>query len=60
MEYQLVLQWTLGVERNFDAILAIEELLVASLSCPGEVDGHDVGPGEANIFLLTERPEEPC
>jgi hypothetical protein len=58
MKYQLVLQWTTSAARDFDAIIAIEELLDAKLSRPGEVDGHDFGSGEANIFLVTDRPEE--
>jgi hypothetical protein len=32
--------------------------LIDQLSGAGEVDGHDCGSGEANIFILTDNPTE--
>ena len=53
--YQLVLQfpeWFI----NLDSLVALEDELIASLD-DADVDGHDVGSGEANIFLFTESPQ---
>ncbi len=55
MKYQLVLQWSLP-EINFDKLIEIEDLLIERLPADCEVDGHDLGSGEGNIFLVTDNP----
>ena len=55
MKYQLVLQWPLP-EIDFEKLIEIEDLLIQRLPADYEVDGHDFGSGEANIFLLTDNP----
>jgi len=57
MKYQLVLQWPASSIQDFDAMIAIENKLIENLREGSEVDGHDFGSGEANIFILTDDPE---
>jgi hypothetical protein len=57
MRYQLVLQWPSGTSSaDYDKLLETEELLAEGLSSDSEVDGHDAGSGEVNIFILTNDP----
>lgn len=56
VKYQLVLQWSLSPDRDFDFLVEIEDLLIESLSNLHEVDGHDIGSGEGNVFILTNNP----
>lgn len=42
---------------DFDSIVRLEDALAADLSQEADVDGHDKGSGEANIFILTSDPE---
>jgi len=37
-------------------MVALEDELAEALSDVAEVDGHDVGSGETNIFILTTDP----
>ena len=39
-------------------MIAIEELLIEWLGDLGDVDGHDAGSGEVNIFINTDQPKE--
>jgi hypothetical protein len=57
MNYQLVLQFPVSSMEDFDAIVAIEELIGAKLGNVGRVDGHDAGSGEMNIFIFTDHPK---
>ena len=58
-EYQLVLQFPCDSMHEFDAVVALEEALIAALpEALAEVDGHDSGSGEANIFIFTSEPNE--
>ena len=57
MKYQLVLQWSASSLDDYDEIILIEKLLIDRLPGDSEVDGHDTGSGEANIFILTDAPE---
>lgn len=57
MEYQLVLQWPGPSLKDYDEMVAVENKLIENLSEGSEVDGHDVGSGEVNIFILTDNPE---
>jgi hypothetical protein len=57
MKYQLVLQWPASSIQDFNAMISIENKLIENLSEGNEVDGHDFGSGEGNIFILTDDPE---
>ncbi len=57
MQYQLVLQFAAGVISDYDALIAIESRLITALG-EDAVDGHDMGSGEANIFLSTSDPQK--
>ncbi|MES2217340.1 MAG: ABC transporter [Pseudomonadota bacterium] len=56
MKYQLVVQLTEDI--GLDKLISIEDLLIQKLSFNTEVDGHDIGMGEMNIFIYTDSPEE--
>ena len=57
MKYQLVLQWSVSSLEDFDALIDIEFNLEEILDPQHEVDGHDMGTGEMNIFIHTRDPE---
>jgi hypothetical protein len=54
--YQLVLQFPAHAV-NYDELIAIEDELLEVVRPPAEVDGHDFGSEEGNIFILTDSPE---
>lgn len=56
MNYQLVLQWPCS-SIDFGTIVAVEDELCRKLSRAHDVDGHDAGSGELNIFIHTNDPE---
>jgi len=53
MSYQLVLQVRGESLSDFDAMMNLEQELAVELDDIAEVDGHDMGCGEINIFILT-------
>ena len=55
-EFQLVLQFKPWGDRPPDALAAIEDRLEASTNFDAEVDGHDFGSGEGNVFIITSDP----
>ena len=57
MSYQLVFQLPFSSMDDYDAMVQLENQIAEALGEHGEVDGHDCGSGETNIFVLTERPE---
>ncbi|MDR6840287.1 hypothetical protein [Pseudoxanthomonas sacheonensis] len=57
MQYQLVLQFNGDSLSDYDALIALEDDLIQELGNTGDVDGHDIGSGETNIFILTLKPE---
>ena len=57
MNYQLVLQFRSDSFDDFDTMVVLEGELIEALSDAAKVDGHDVGSGETNIFILTSDPE---
>jgi len=57
MKYQLVLQWPASSIKDYDAMIAIENVLLEKLSSSSEIDGHDAGSGEVNIFIHTDDPQ---
>ena len=56
MKYQLVLQWPAS-SMDYDDMVELEEWLLDQLPGDSEVDGHDVGSGEVNLFIITDSPE---
>jgi hypothetical protein len=56
MVYQLVLQFAPWGDRSFDDLIALEDRLEAIGDLQADVDGHDLGANEANIFLFTTDP----
>jgi hypothetical protein len=56
MMCQLVLQYSGTTMSDFDHLVELEDVLEEELGPWAEVDGHDFGRGEMNIFLLTEHP----
>jgi hypothetical protein len=58
VRYQLVVQVSGDTSGDLDALVALENEIVDVLGSTGEVDGHDIGSGEGNIFVLTDRPVE--
>jgi hypothetical protein len=57
MKYQLVLQWPASCLRDHDDLIDVESALIEKLSALNEVDGHDAGSGEVNIFIRTDDPK---
>ena len=60
MNYQLVIQFPLtdASADDFDKLLVIENELDLTLRDTHQVDGHDIGSGEMNIFIFTNNPNE--
>ena len=56
MKYQLVLQFSGDSIGDYDAMIALEKDLIDELQGCANVDGHDVGSGGTNIFILTHDP----
>ena len=60
MEYQLVIQFPIheATAEDFDRLIMIENELGVTLGKQHDVDGHDLGSGEMNIFIHTNDPNE--
>ena len=58
--HQLVLQFAANSLRDYDDLVALEEQLIAEIGEIGDskVDGHDMGSGEANIFIITSDAQQ--
>ena len=56
MRYQLVLQFLGDSVADYDVLVSLEERLIEVLGDTAEVDGHDIGSGETNVFVLTDDP----
>ncbi|SRR5260221_8917800 len=56
MKYQLALQLPASSIRDYDEMIRLEQAIHAGLGELGEVDGHDAGSGEMNMFVLTNEP----
>ena len=56
MKYQLVLQYQADTLEDFDAMVALEDQLIEGLADSANVDGHDMGSGQTNIFIFTSDP----
>jgi hypothetical protein len=57
MRFQLILQFAGASAEDRDAMIALEEAIIRVLDDAGDVDGHDVGSGEMNVFILTDDPK---
>ena len=58
MRYQLVVQFeTADSLDDFDRLVRFEGKLAAELRKIAEVDGHDFGSSEFNVFILTDTPK---
>jgi hypothetical protein len=55
MRYQLVLQFP-ATKVSFDRLVEIEDRLIDGLDSEADVDGHDLGTDEGNIFIWTDDP----
>ena len=53
MRYQLVLQFRESA-LDFDAMVGLEQDVAVELGPIVDVDGHDRGSGEVNIFIYTD------
>ncbi len=58
MKYQLIVQWPASSISDYDAMVEIEDVLIDKLDPKSEVDGHDAGSGEMNIFIGTDDPKK--
>ena len=56
MTYRLVLQWPASSLEDYGAMVELEDALSTALSDGSEVDGHDAGSSEMNIFIDTDEP----
>ena len=56
MTYQLVLQLPFSSIEDYDALIRLEARIIEALDDLGDVDGHDAGAGEMNVFVHTARP----
>ncbi len=56
--YQLVIQFRLDDDdvARFEAVIAFETALIDWLAGDSNVDGHDAGSGEMNVFIHTDDP----
>lgn len=55
-KYQLVFQFRGDSLDDYDGMIALEDDLIAEFQGVAKVDGHDMGSGEASIFILTNDP----
>ena len=58
MNYELVLQWPASSIENYDAMISVEDLLIEELSDGIDIEGHDGGSGQVNIFIRTDSPDK--
>ena len=54
--YQLVVQIKPAISDDFNRLVSWEDAIIAHLATTAEVDGHDMGAGEFNIFIYTDDP----
>ena len=58
MNYQLVLQFPGETQEDFDLLIKMEDKLEEGLDSTADVDGHDFGSDEMNIFVYSSAPEK--
>mgnify|MGYP006073195631 FL=1 len=57
MKYQLIIQFPVTEDFDFDGIIALETRLTLEMGEGYVIDGHEFGAGEINIFIQTDDPE---
>jgi hypothetical protein len=57
MKYHLVLQLPFSSIKDYKDMVQLEEIIEGGLGDLGEVDRHDAGSGEMNIFIHTDNPK---
>jgi hypothetical protein len=58
MQYQLVIQFPAENIEDFDSLVKLEDSLIEAIGISANVDGHDFGSREANIFIVTSNPAD--
>lgn len=58
MSSMLVLQFSARTLSDYDNLVALEDRISRAISTEDEVDGHDFGDTEMNIFIVTESPRD--
>ena len=54
----LVLQWpSSSTPKELNLLISLEDQIREDIGDYGNVDGHDIGSGEMNIFIFTEDPK---
>ena len=56
VSYQLVLQFPESAISDFDDLVQYEDSLIEALGEHHDVDGHDIGSGWVNFFVVTGDP----
>lgn len=56
--YILVLQFPFSSMDDYHAMIQLEDDLDRSLCRLAEVDGHDAGSGEMNVFIFTDDAQQ--
>jgi hypothetical protein len=54
--YQLVLQYSGDSANDLELMSKVEDELIDSMSDTHAVDGHDIGNGKINIYVITHDP----
>ena len=57
MKYQLTIQFSEAFV-DYDLLIEVENELIEALPGKAEIDGHDLGSGEGNIFIYTDVPAD--
>jgi hypothetical protein len=58
MQFQLILQFRGAARQKFDQLRDPAALLAETLGDTAQLDGEDVGPHGANVFLFTDTPAD--
>lgn len=58
MNYQLVLQFPSDSQEDFNLLIEMENKLEEMINSKSDVDGHDFGSNEMNIFIYSSEPKE--
>ena len=56
MRFQVVVSIKPATSADFDLPVNWEDVLISRLADSADVDGHDLGAGEFNVFILTDDP----
>ena len=58
MKYLLVIQFAVDKNVDLNSLTEIEETIIDSIDPKHEIDGHDFGVNEFNIFIYTNDPHD--